>query len=392
MERSRSPRIWWYALALIVTAFALGGCAKIAKRMTSGPTTGPTSGPTFGLAERVALRGLAIPLDLADPTNLPSSFPTKLSQTGLFDSARLAAGDLVAAAGVIELSVVTPLWSDGASKRRWIALPEHEQIGFSAQGPWTFPTGTILIKHFELPTSVTAVKRLETRLLIHYPSGWFGFVYQWTSATDAELLPATTTATDTVAVYDSSTGTTTNQTWRYLSRNACLSCHQAASGSVLGVRTHQLNSDFAYPTMKDNQLRAWNHIGMFTSDIGATAQYAAYAPVADETASLESRARAYLATNCAHCHQPAGSMGNLGMDFRFTTALADTALIGVAIQDTGSSYASSNPYRITAGSKGSSMVYARMSNTGSGHMPPLGVSIIDSKAVSLVGRWIDGLH
>ena len=51
-----------------------------------------------------------------------------------------------------------PFWSDGALKSRFIALPNDgrrntpdEQVAFSAFGDWTYPTGTVFMKHFELP-------------------------------------------------------------------------------------------------------------------------------------------------------------------------------------------------------------------------------------------------
>ena len=40
---------------------------------------------------------------------------------------------------------------------------------------------------------------------------------------------------------------------------------------MLGIRTLQLNRDFDYDAMTDNQLRAWNHIGLFDRDIGDAA-------------------------------------------------------------------------------------------------------------------------
>ena len=47
-----------------------------------------------------------------------------------------------------------------------------------------------------------------------------------------------------------------------------MSCHNSASGFILGPRTGQLNGAFTYPNgSTDNQLRAWDHIGLFKMEI-----------------------------------------------------------------------------------------------------------------------------
>ena len=48
----------------------------------------------------------------------------------------------------------------------------------------------------------------------------------------------------------------------------CAFCHREAAGRAPGVRTGQLNGDFTYGAVRDNQLRALNNIGFFTRDIG----------------------------------------------------------------------------------------------------------------------------
>jgi glucose/arabinose dehydrogenase len=67
------------------------------------------------------------------------AFPTKLSQTGLFaDTATLAP-----TAGLRPYDLRWPFWSDGASKRRWLVLPQGGRIEFdreargdSPRAPW----------------------------------------------------------------------------------------------------------------------------------------------------------------------------------------------------------------------------------------------------------------
>src|SRR5204862_323012 len=162
-----------------------------------------------------------------------------------------------------------------------------------------FPVGTVLVKHFEMDTTA-GTRRLETRVLIQESAGvWAGYAYEWNSAqTDADLLAGA----DTIAL----TTARGAQTYQVPSRADCLRCHTGAAGFVLGVRTLELNREFAYaaPGVTDNQLRAWNHVGLFAQDIGAASGYRAMPDPADTAAPVADRARAYLAANCAQCHRP----------------------------------------------------------------------------------------
>jgi len=82
--------------------------------------------------------------NLPTTTPGPTGAPALLSQTGAF--ANLAT--MEPSAGVIPYDMIEPFWSDGAAKFRWMAVPNDgthdtaaEQIGFSADGNWTFPRG-----------------------------------------------------------------------------------------------------------------------------------------------------------------------------------------------------------------------------------------------------------
>ena len=90
------------------------------------------------------------------PATTTAPFPRKLSETGLFASTK----DHTPAKGLIPYSVNAPLWSDGAEKDRFLALPGNSQIEMDAvvypHGPtypdrgWRFPDGTVLVKTFSL--------------------------------------------------------------------------------------------------------------------------------------------------------------------------------------------------------------------------------------------------
>lgn len=308
-------------------------------------------------------------------------FPQTLSATGLFASTAA----LTPAPGLIEFDVNSPLWSDGAAKRRWIALPGTARIGFHPTEAWTFPAGTVLVKHFELLTT-SGPMRLETRVLVLEDTGWHGYTYRWNAAqTDADLLAGAEAGT--YEVPDAAApGGTRMQTWAFPSRTDCLLCHTAAAGRVLGVRTRQLNRDFAYPAATDNQLRSWNHIALFTAGIGDHAGYEALPDPADGAAPLALRARSYLDANCANCHRPTGPPPT-AIDLRYGIPLASMSLVEVT--PTQGDLGLVNARIVASGSKERSVLWERMRRTDATRMPPLASSVVHGAAVDLVGQWID---
>src|SRR5262249_48027266 len=90
-----------------------------------------------------------------DPARLALA-PALLSQTGLFAD---VATDAIAP-DVHSFRPEFELWSDGATKRRWILLPAGAQIDTSDMDAWRLPEGTRLWKEFTRDGV-----RVETRLL-----------------------------------------------------------------------------------------------------------------------------------------------------------------------------------------------------------------------------------
>jgi hypothetical protein len=112
-----------------------------------------------------------------------------LSQTGAFTDTP----NLVPAPALIPYTVNSPIWSDGAAKRRWLALATNAEILFGATGDWTIPNGSVFVKHFELSVNELNPgirRRLETRFLVRDTNGAaYGVTYKWRSDnSDADLL------------------------------------------------------------------------------------------------------------------------------------------------------------------------------------------------------------
>ena len=247
----------------------------------------------------------------------------------------------------------------------------------------------MFVKHFELELRVgdpTSRVRLETRVLIQGQSGWAGYTYRWNAGeTDAVLIVGAETELLTIEETD---GSARIQEWRYPSRAQCLECHTAVHGYALGVRTRQLNRDFSYPAVVDNQLRAWNHIDLFATDIGNASQYDAFSDPQDGAVDVVARARILLEVNCAMCHQPAGPTPT-GLDLRYDTDPGQMAAIEVA--PTAGDLGLMNPAIIQPGAKESSVLWQRMNRLDAFRMPPVGSTEVDDSAVDIIGAWIDEL-
>ena len=168
--------------------------------------------------------------------------------------------------------------------------------------------------------------RLETRLLVcDAAGGVYGVTYKWRADnSDADLLD--TNLEEAISI-KTAAGIRT-QTWYYPSRQDCLTCHTTNAGLVLGVKTRQLNRDFTFPSgVTDNELRAWNHAGLFEPGFDETSlpTFARLARADDKTRSVEDRARSFLDANCGHCHRPGGTVALF--DARYDMPLANQNLI-----------------------------------------------------------------
>jgi uncharacterized repeat protein (TIGR03806 family) len=335
----------------------------------------------YGMASRVETRPY-----LNMPSDASGRIPKLLSQTGAFTDTR----NLVPSKGLIPYDLVVPFWSDGAQKLRWVALPRGK-VKFAATGEWVFPAGTVFVKTFELPTDARdpAVKRrLETRLLMVQGGGSvYGVVYKWRSdSSDADLLSAS--LEEKVPITEASGGIH-EQPWYYPSREDCITCHTTLSGGVLGVKTRQMNHDFAYPSgVNDNELRTWNHLGLFEPglDEGAIQGLPRLAAARDMSRSLEERARSYLDANCSQCHRPGGTVA--GFDARYDTPLERQALLnGPVLIDQGID----RPRIVSPHDIWRSIAYMRVNTDGDIRMPPIDRKTIDQNGVELLREWIDSL-
>jgi uncharacterized repeat protein (TIGR03806 family) len=339
-----------------------------------------------------------------------TEFPCKLSRTGLFASVR----DLRPAPGLIPYAVNAPLWSDGAVKERFLAIPGDARIEFDAvffpeaatgRGPhgWKFPDGTVLVKTFLLDLekgNPGRRVRLETRILHHErlvgteevgDQFWRGYTYVWDDDQgDATLLEDPRGLDRTYTVLDrDAPGGARRQTWHFPGRAECMLCHTMPAKFVLGVNTLQMNRDFDYGGAVDNQLRAWEHAGLFTKPLPAPPERLPRLVDPSDTAQdLERRARSYLHANCSHCHRAFGG-GNAGFQLLATLDRDEMGILGA--RPALGTFGIPDVRVALPGDPDRSVLVHRMSTPGVGRMPPLASSVVDAEALRLLRAWIRGL-
>src|SRR6202000_3440855 len=105
-----------------------------------------------GLPDGVAARAPA-PAFYNMPPVFTGDLPQTLSATGVFSNT----ANMTPEASLIPYAPIAPLWSDGAVKTRYLSVPNNgsldtpgQQIGFAPNGEWTFPSGTVFVKTFQL--------------------------------------------------------------------------------------------------------------------------------------------------------------------------------------------------------------------------------------------------
>ena len=289
--------------------------------------------------------------------------PQLLSQTGCTEP-----GDVTRpAAGLVPFAPVAPFWSDGATKERWLSIPDGTRITQDADGNFEFPPGTVFVKSFSL-----GGKRLETRLFFRYADGgWAGFTYAFNEP-----------GTDATLVTESRDIDVNGQRWTLLSPAQCLACHTSAAGFSLGLEAAQLDSSLHYPNGRTaNQLATLLHVGMVAPGPAVPAL-----PDPQGSAPLEQRARAILHINCSQCHRPGGPA--LNGDFRFGTPPSQ-GYCGTApvVSEMGVPGA----LLVAPGHPEKSLVLLRMKALDQYRMPPLASHVVDQASVDVLTSWIGGL-
>jgi hypothetical protein len=303
--------------------------------------------------------------------------PDHLACTGLYSNFTNKVVDTAAVAytpGVI-------LWSDGATKQRWVYLPPNSKIDTSNMDEWVFPVGTKVWKEFQISN-----KRIETRLYTKTSAQtWLWATYQWTSdETDAVRNDAG--ATNIVGSYE-------------IPKHAdCDKCHVGRGDKLLGLEAIALSLSSAQGATLDWLAKN----GKLTASPTSTT-----ASLPEDVTGKAAAALGSLHIGCGvSCHnQNPSSLGNSsGVYMRLPAAavLAGTATVTtldtytttVNMTPTSaqySTYAGQGYKRILPGDASKTLLVAITNMRGAGQMPPIVTHVVDTTSVQALTDWVNAL-
>ncbi len=296
-------------------------------------------------------------------------------------------------AGVTPYALNTPLFSDYSEKTRFVYLPPGVKAAFKAEGVLDLPVGAALVKTFAYAADArapdAAIRKIETRLLIHRASGWVPLTYVWNAAGDQAVLKRAGARTD--VSYTDARGQAVSFSYAVPNVNQCKECH-SLSGALtpIGPKARNLNGDFAYAEGRENQLAHWTRTGLLAGG-PAPAATPAVARWNDATAPVAERARAYLDANCAHCHNPAGLASNSGLYLQWEET--DLVKRGQGKRPVAAGRGSGGlDFDVAPGEPDKSILVHRMESREPGvMMPELGRNLVHAEGVALVRDYVRSL-
>jgi len=257
----------------------------------------------------------------------------------------------------IEFTPRFPLWTDGATKRRWLVLPEGESVQTQDAGDWRYPVGTATFKEFTRDGV-----RVETRMNLKTEDGWAAVAYLWNDADD-EAVRQMLTARDVAGTPHDVPGAA-----------ECQACHGGRGGFTLGFSATQLDVETR---------RALFDAGVLSH------------PVEGELAldDTEQTGLGVLHGNCSHCHNPARDEQAQATDCYAPGPRVDFDLSLPHDLDDVEGAPAWRTAREELGEPSDSKVLERMSirawDDERPPMPPLGTERVDQEGVAAVRALIE---
>lgn len=297
------------------------------------------------------------------------TLPATLSEFGLV----MGRQGETANRGVMPYSLNTPLFSDYATKWRYLYLPQGTDLTWNGDGLPEFPVGAVLVKSFGYPADMRAhdkdIRMIETRLLIHRESGWVALPYVWRAdGSDADLKRAGTRLTVNWVHRD---GKPRSVDYAVPNTNQCKGCHDVGGALVpIGPKARNLTGEPFGIMPNIARLPVWND---------------------PASGNLDARANAYLDANCAHCHNPKGPASNSGLNLNWEEE--SHVAKGVGKRPVAAGRASGGfDFDIAPGDPDHSIMIYRLKSLDPGiAMPELGRDSVHEEGVALLEEWIKAM-
>lgn len=314
------------------------------------------------------------------------TLPESLSELRLFEG---PPADLVPARDVMRYEINSHSFCDYASSDLLLKLPHGESIRYVADGPFEFPVGTVLAQTLSYADADKKGARriVETRVLLRRSDKWIGLPYVWNEAqSDAQLELIGARIEIRRQLPD---GQARLQTHVVPNFNDCKRCHRIGDVvTPIAVSARQLN---CFSSGADRggqgQLAAWQRSGKLQ---GLPSQGLPRLARWNDPASgtLDRRARAYLESNCAHCHNPRGAASNSGLQLASDVEKLNS--IGVMKTPVAAGRGSGGlTFDILPGEPKLSILLHRVRSVEGGiMMPEFGRTQVDEAGVSLLTEWI----
>lgn len=300
---------------------------------------------------------------VSDAAITGEGMPPRLSDYGFFADARRQ----LPAPGVTPYRLQTPLWTDGADKRRFVYVPAGQKARAAGDGLLDLPVGSALVKTFSF-----GERLIETRVLLRRADGWTALPYRWNEAqTDAELALGgarfALTRPDGQAI-----------SYAIPNKNQCKDCHKLDHAvAPIGPKARNLSARWLADFQRAGHLDAMPAV-------------ARRVPLWEERAKVAAAdaARGWLDSNCAHCHNPRGAASNSGLDLRWEQS--DPVALGIGKRPVAAGRGAGNlDFDVVPGDPEHSILYYRMGNLEAGiSMPEIGRSTVDPAGMEAVARWI----
>jgi hypothetical protein len=333
----------------------------------------PTEQPKPAAPTKETCSKFVMPKDCKNPEGRP--LPSELRCTGLYSDWETRS----LACGVTAYTPAYELWSDGAKKQRWAALPEGGKVDAARAEAFEYPVGTQFWKEFRI--TVRGKERLaETRLLRKGDKGWLYTSYVWDEKGE-RAVQQNDGVTDLFGT-----------DYAVPSLEQCKQCHSGREDFILGWDPILLGPGAQGVTFE----------GMIASGLLKNAK--GPAPMIPGAAAHDAPALGYLHVNCGvSCHNPQGDAKDSAFFMRLDTDklgdLFETPTLATGLYKTpwenakiqGLTPPADMPFvDIYLSRPDASLLLVRMQTRGSeAQMPPIATKHVDEEGVKIVKKLIE---